>query len=131
MSDATPPADVSIKPTQRFRRLRIAVSVFSGVLAVTLCVLWMRGYIDSSSSWFGFDWQSKYYSISWNEGHFGITSVLSKDHGQGNDMIYIGGGHHSRSDFQPVLGFRWLVFDNGWSLLVPSCFPVSVVPNGG
>jgi len=44
MSEATPPTDVSAKPPRRFRRLRIAVSVFFGVLAVALCVLWVRSY---------------------------------------------------------------------------------------
>jgi hypothetical protein len=41
MSDVTPPAEESAPP-RRFRRLRIGVSVFFGVLAVALCVLWAR-----------------------------------------------------------------------------------------
>jgi len=44
MPNATPPADVSAKPRRRFRRLRIAVSVFFGVLTLVLCVLWVRSY---------------------------------------------------------------------------------------
>jgi hypothetical protein len=40
MSDATPDADVPAKPPRRFRRLRIAVSVFFGVITVILCVWW-------------------------------------------------------------------------------------------
>ena len=44
MSDATPLADVSAKLPRRFRRLRIAVSVFFGALTVALCVFWVRSY---------------------------------------------------------------------------------------
>jgi hypothetical protein len=42
MSDATPNADVSAKP--RFRRLRIAWSLFFALLTVALCMLWVRSY---------------------------------------------------------------------------------------
>ena len=49
LSNATPPADVSAKPPRRFRRLRIAVSVFFGVLAVALCVLWLIGYFGQAT----------------------------------------------------------------------------------
>jgi hypothetical protein len=51
MSNATPPADVSTKPTQRFRRLRIAVSVFFAVLTVALCELWVQSYNHQFSFW--------------------------------------------------------------------------------
>jgi len=44
MSDETPTADVSAKPPRRFRRLRIAVSVFFAVLTAALCVLWVCSY---------------------------------------------------------------------------------------
>jgi hypothetical protein len=44
MSDATPITEVPAQPPRRFRRLRIAVSVFFGVLAVALCVLWVASY---------------------------------------------------------------------------------------
>lgn len=42
MADATPTADVYAKPRRRFRRLRIAVSVFFGVVCVIYCVFWVR-----------------------------------------------------------------------------------------
>lgn len=42
MSDATPPTDVSVKPPRR--RLRIATSVFVGVVCVALIVLWAMSY---------------------------------------------------------------------------------------
>lgn len=48
MSDATPPADVSAKPSRRFCRLRIAVSVFFAVLTIALCVLWVTSYYYES-----------------------------------------------------------------------------------
>jgi hypothetical protein len=54
MSNATPPADVSTKPTQRFRRLRIAVSVFFAVLTVALGVLWVRSYWWTDSIGIGY-----------------------------------------------------------------------------
>ncbi len=47
MSDAMPVDDVSAPRPGRFGRLRIAVSVFFGVLAVALCVLWVRSYWHS------------------------------------------------------------------------------------
>ena len=42
MDDPTPIVEALSKPPQRFRRTRIAVSVFFGVLTVALCVLWVR-----------------------------------------------------------------------------------------
>jgi hypothetical protein len=48
--DATPTADVSAKP-RRFRRLRIAMSVFFGVVTVALCVLWVRSYSWRDLAW--------------------------------------------------------------------------------
>ena len=42
MSDATPSTDVPAPPPRRFLRLRIAVSVFFGVLTIAICVLWVR-----------------------------------------------------------------------------------------
>jgi len=44
MADATPTIDVSAKPPTRFRRLRIAVSVFFGVVIVVFATLWVRSY---------------------------------------------------------------------------------------
>ena len=44
MDDPTPTVDAPSKPPLRFRRTRIAVSVFFGVLTVALCVLWVRSY---------------------------------------------------------------------------------------
>jgi hypothetical protein len=44
MTDATPIANVPTQPLQRFRRTRIAVSVFCGVLTAALCVLWVRSF---------------------------------------------------------------------------------------
>jgi hypothetical protein len=44
MTEATPIAEVSGKPPLRYRRLRIAMSVFFAVLTVALCVQWVRSY---------------------------------------------------------------------------------------
>lgn len=44
MPDATPTTDAPSRPPMRFRRTRIAVSVFFALLAVALCVLWVRSY---------------------------------------------------------------------------------------
>ena len=44
MVDATPTVDAPSKPHQRFRRTRIAASVFFAVLTVAMCVLWVRSY---------------------------------------------------------------------------------------
>ena len=41
MDDVTPSVE---QPPRRFRRLRIAVSVFFGLLTVALCLLWLRSY---------------------------------------------------------------------------------------
>jgi hypothetical protein len=42
MEDPTPTVDAPSRPPQRFRRTRIAVSVFFGVLTAALVVLWLR-----------------------------------------------------------------------------------------
>ena len=42
MPDQTPESDGPSKPPMRFRRVRIAVSVFFALVAVALCVLWVR-----------------------------------------------------------------------------------------
>jgi len=44
MSDPTPTVDVPSTPPIRFRRTRIAVSVFFGLLTVVLVALWIRSY---------------------------------------------------------------------------------------
>jgi hypothetical protein len=44
MDDATPIVESPIKPPRRFRRTRIAVSVFFGVVTFLLCVMWVRSY---------------------------------------------------------------------------------------
>ena len=44
MNDSAPIADAPVKPPQRFRRTRIAVSVFFGVVAVAIVMLWWRSY---------------------------------------------------------------------------------------
>lgn len=49
MDDPAPIADTPSKPRLRFRRTRIAVSVFFGLLTVALCALWVRSY-------YGIDW---------------------------------------------------------------------------
>lgn len=43
MPGVTPPVEVPA-PAQRFRRLRIAISVFFCAIAIVLCVLWVRSY---------------------------------------------------------------------------------------
>jgi hypothetical protein len=45
MSHATPASDAPSKPPKRFRRTRIAVSVFFGMLTVASCVLWVRSQL--------------------------------------------------------------------------------------
>jgi hypothetical protein len=49
MVDPTPTVDAPSKPAQRFRRTRIAASVFFAVLTVALCALWVRSYSRSDS----------------------------------------------------------------------------------
>lgn len=44
MADPTSTVDASSKSPQRFRRTRIAVSLFFAVLTMALCVLWARSY---------------------------------------------------------------------------------------
>ncbi len=44
MDDPTPTVDAPSKPGLRFRRMRIALSVFFGLMAVAICVLWGRSY---------------------------------------------------------------------------------------
>ena len=44
MPDATPLADMSALPPRRYHRLRTALSVSCGVLAVALCVWWAWSY---------------------------------------------------------------------------------------
>jgi hypothetical protein len=75
MDEPTPTLDALSKPPQRFRRTRIAVLVFFGVLTVALCVLWVRSYwwCDvcfgpkvkiSDSIMFEYDASSEYGGIS-------------------------------------------------------------------
>jgi hypothetical protein len=45
MDDSTSIVDAPCTPPLRFRRTRIAVSVFFGVLTVAMCVLWVRSYL--------------------------------------------------------------------------------------
>ena len=52
MSDATPAAEVTESRPRRFRKLRIAASVFFGAMTVALCVLWVRSY-----------WQADQYHV--------------------------------------------------------------------
>ena len=49
MEDPTTTVDAATKPPRRFRRTRIAVSVFFGMLTVALCVLWARSYWHADS----------------------------------------------------------------------------------
>ena len=51
MFAAMPQADVSTKPRWRFRRLRIAVSVFRRGGGGGLCVLWVRSYWWRDEVW--------------------------------------------------------------------------------
>src|SRR5262245_37132843 len=44
MPDPASTPEVRNKPPMQFKRARIATSVFFGVLAVALCVLWVRSY---------------------------------------------------------------------------------------
>jgi hypothetical protein len=44
METAVRTVEAPNKPLLRFRRTRIGVSVFFGVLTVALCVLWVRSY---------------------------------------------------------------------------------------
>ena len=44
MSTAMPTAGTSIKPPLRFRRTRIAVSLFFGMLTVAIVAFWVRSY---------------------------------------------------------------------------------------
>jgi hypothetical protein len=44
MSNAASEANAASKPPMRFRRTRLAVSVFFGALTVALCLLWVRSY---------------------------------------------------------------------------------------
>jgi hypothetical protein len=44
MDDPTPVVDSHSRPPRRFRRTRIAVSVFFGVLTLLILVLWARSY---------------------------------------------------------------------------------------
>jgi hypothetical protein len=54
MDDPTPTVDAPRNPPRRFRRTRIAVSAFFGLLTVMLCVLWVRSYwhLDVAYGWF-------------------------------------------------------------------------------
>ena len=55
MDDPSLTVDAPSNPPRRFRRTRIAVSVFFGLLTVALCVLWVRSYyrIDLACSPWG------------------------------------------------------------------------------
>ena len=52
MTDAMPLADMPTKPPRRFRRLRIGVSAFFGVITIALCVFWVRSYWWREEVWF-------------------------------------------------------------------------------
>ncbi len=65
MADATPNVDVTTKPPRRFYRLRIAVSMFIGVVTVLLCMLWIRSY------W----WMDMYQRVGPNRDTLTITSL--------------------------------------------------------
>jgi hypothetical protein len=44
MDDPIPIVDAPNKPPQQFRRTRIAMAVFFGVVTVLLCLVWVRSY---------------------------------------------------------------------------------------
>jgi hypothetical protein len=119
MPDATPIVDDPSKPL-RFRRTRIAVSVFFGVLTVLLCLLWVRSY-------WRFDeivWTSetRTFAVSASQGKLSIETI--------NDRVLLPPGWSrvsfwdSDSDDEPktLFGFGWQRENGSITANLPLCF---------
>jgi hypothetical protein len=85
MSIAIVATSESTKPPRRFRRLRIAVSVLFGVLAIAMCVLWVRSCL----------WHECFY-----RGDMAAVTSIGADAGR----VYF-----MRASFPPGIGWR-----HGW-----------------
>jgi hypothetical protein len=119
MPDSSPTVDASSEPL-RFRRTRIAVSVFSVVLTVALVVLWVRSY-------WRFDeivWTSetRTFAISSSQGKLSTETI--------NDRVLLPLGwsrvsfRDSDSDDEPktLLGFGWHKENGSITAVLPLWF---------
>jgi len=117
----------------RFRKLRIAWSVFWGLAAVLLIVLWVRSYwwIDGISGNRG-----RHYIYA--DVHSGLARFARiVPTGQFPPVPWRAFSHSLReSDLEAAansskgnhraLGFQWRIFGNGWNVAVPIWFPALI-----
>lgn len=103
------------------RKLRIAASIFFAILALSLAAFWIAGHYRADA-WISFNSHTKYYSFNYSRGHLGLLSVLQRNHGQGNDVTFLGGD--GPAGFKREFGCQWAVFDNGWTVSLPFWMPV-------
>jgi hypothetical protein len=95
----------------RFRKLRIAWSVLSGVACLLLMVLWVRSY-----------WHNAFFydSVTSN----GFTSVQSSRGQIG--WLHIYSDWHPE-DMETIAGFGWDYSGDSWRAVCPLWFPVLIV----
>lgn len=116
MDDPTPTVDAPSKPSLRFRRTRIALSVCFGVTALVLCVLWVRSYSWSNSL-------IRFGSNHWKlEGHSdrGVLRFKSQPLSPNSRPVT----HWKYAQFQAEPGplgrkFRFVTISNASMLILP------------
>jgi hypothetical protein len=119
MSDATPNVDVPAKPPKRFRYLRIAVSVFFGVLTVLLVVLWGRSYLWAEQ--FSYSTGTAFVSIGSGSGAFYLVRDGSVPKTLAPDWAF----DRAPAGYIPA-NFYWHRTPTFWSARVPYRFPALI-----
>ena len=102
------------------RRLRIAVSVSFALVAVALCVLWVRSY--SNGFVVGGVFRNEYRSVSLENGRFGFISAVSTARSSGNNVFFAGGWNEI--EWVKIVGCECNIFGNGWNFSMPLAFPL-------
>ena len=132
------------KRRTKFRNLRIAVSVFFGVLTVALCVLWVRSYTRHESARFT-GWKSLVILTTWQGNGVLLRHRLNPKRPRVQtwrlDSEPYASDHNMKLGGKPVTGERVVIARTAnafmmaiplWSIFAFTCvlIPVSWLPFG-
>jgi hypothetical protein len=110
----------------KYRKLRIAWSVAWGVIAVLLCVLWMRSYwwtdrIEYVETWETTRVESSVGKTSFIQFHYDVAML-------GDSACRITADRVAASDDEPdpAFEFHWMEFDSDIRVTIPTWLLVSL-----